>query len=163
MRRLQVNNQQPLREIAEAVHLSAASVQRRIRRLEAGGVIAAHEARIAPEAVGLSLTIIVTVELERETPADIDAAKRLFLAAPEVQQCHYVTGESDFVLVVVVAQMSDYEALHAPRALRLGQPAEIPHHGLDGPGEDRAKALVLSGAPQAASLWSLGQLQSPSG
>lgn len=110
LRRLQVNNQQPLREIAEAVHLSAASVQRRIRRLEEGGVIAAHEARIAPEAVGLSLTIIVTVELERETPADIDAAKQLFLAAPEVQQCHYVTGESDFVLVVVVAQMADYEA-----------------------------------------------------
>lgn len=109
LRLVQRDNAQPLRQLAEAVHLSAASVQRRLRRLQAAGVIAAQVAQLSPEAVGLPLTLIVTVELERETPGDIDAAKRLFLSAPEVQQCHYVTGEADFVLIVVVASMAAYE------------------------------------------------------
>ena len=109
LRLLQQDARRPLREIAEGVHLSAPSVQRRIRRMEEAGVIAATVAVIAPEAVGLPLTLITTVELEREAPQEIDAAKRFFLSTPEVQQCHYVTGESDFVLILQVASMAAYE------------------------------------------------------
>lgn len=109
LRILQKNNQTPQREIGEAVNLSAPSVQRRIRRMEAGGVIRAQVAQITPEAVGLPLTIIVQVELVSETPDAIDAAKQRFRDAAEVQQCHYVTGEADFILVVIVASMSAYE------------------------------------------------------
>lgn len=109
LRILQKNNQTPQREIGEAVNLSAPSVQRRIRRMEADGVIRAQVAQIAPEAVGLPLTIIVQVELVSETPDAIDAVKERFRAALEVQQCHYVTGEADFILVVIVASMAAYE------------------------------------------------------
>lgn len=109
LRILQRNNQTPQREIGAMVHLSAPSVQRRIRRMEADGVIAANVAQVAPEAVGLPLTIIVSVELVSETPEAIDAAKERFKFAPEVQQCHYVTGEADFILTLVVASMSAYE------------------------------------------------------
>jgi len=110
LRILQRNNQTPQREIGAAINLSAPSVQRRIRRMEAEGVITANVAHISPEAIGLPLTIIVAVELVSETPDAINAAKELFRAAPEVQQCHYVTGEVDFILTVLVASMSDYEA-----------------------------------------------------
>lgn len=109
LRLLQANNLTPQREIGAAVNLSAPSVQRRIRRMEAEGVIAANVAVVSPEAVGLPLTIVVQVELVSETPTDIDAAKAAFRAAPEVQQCHYVTGEVDFVLIVVVESMAAYE------------------------------------------------------
>lgn len=109
LRILQKDNRTPQREIGEAVNLSAPSVQRRIRRMEADGVIRAQVAQIAPEAVGLPLTIIVQVELVSETPDAIDAAKQRFRDAPEVQQCHYVTGEADFILMVIVASMSAYE------------------------------------------------------
>lgn len=109
LRILQKNNQTPQREIGEAVNLSAPSVQRRIRRMEADGVIRAQVAQIAPEAVGLPLTIIVQIELVSETPDAIDAVKERFRAALEVQQCHYVTGEADFILVVIVASMAAYE------------------------------------------------------
>ena len=109
LRILQRNNQTPQREIGAAVNLSAPSVQRRIRRMEAEGVIAANVAQIAPEAVDLPLTIIVTVELISETPESIDEAKKRFRSAPEVQQCHYVTGDADFILTLVVASMSAYE------------------------------------------------------
>ena len=76
LRLLQENNQMPQREIGAAVNLSAPSVQRRIRRMEAEGVIAANAAQVSGEAVGLPLTIIVTVELVSETPDAIDEPDR---------------------------------------------------------------------------------------
>lgn len=109
LRVLQVDNTTPQREIGAAVNLSAPAVQRRIKRMEENGVIAANVAHLNPEAVGLAITVFVEVELVSETPADIDAMKRRFRDAPEVQQCHYVTGETDFVLVVAVASMAAYE------------------------------------------------------
>ncbi len=109
LRLLQVDNTTPQREIGEAVNLSAPTVQRRIRRMETEGVIAANVALIALEAVGLPITNFVTVELVSETPDEIDTMKRRFREAPEVQQCHYLAGEADFVLVVVVASMAAYE------------------------------------------------------
>jgi DNA-binding Lrp family transcriptional regulator len=108
---LQTDAATPQRAIGEAVALSAPAVQRRIKRMEESGVIRAQVALVDPAAVGRPLTIFVEVELASEQTPLIDAAKRAFAAAPEVQQCYYVTGEADFVLVVVVATMSDYEAL----------------------------------------------------
>lgn len=49
--------------------------------------------------------------MESERADLIDAAKREFTAAPEVQQCYYVTGDADFVLVMLVPTMADYEAV----------------------------------------------------
>ncbi|EEA94347.1 transcriptional regulator [Pseudovibrio sp. JE062] len=77
--------------------------------MEAEGVIAANVAVVDPTMVGLPITIFVEVELVSELPTDIDDAKQIFRDAPEVQQCFYVTGEIDFVLVVVVESMSAYE------------------------------------------------------
>jgi len=108
---LQVDNTTPQRVIGERVNLSAPAVQRRIRRMERDGVIAANVAVVDPAALGHPLTIFVEVELISETVPEIDAAKRAFLADGQVQQCYYVTGEVDFMLVVVVPSMGAYEAL----------------------------------------------------
>lgn len=101
----------PQRAIGDAVNLSAPAVQRRIRRMEADGVIRANVAVVDPAKLGRPLTIFVEVQVESERAELIADAKRAFAADPEVQQCYYVTGEADFVLVVVVATMADYEAL----------------------------------------------------
>ncbi len=108
---LQKDNTTPQRAIGEAVALSAPAVQRRIKRMEESGVIRANVALVDPAEVGQPLTIFVEVQLESERAQLIDAAKRAFSAAPEVQQCYYVTGEADFILVIVVATMGEYEAL----------------------------------------------------
>jgi DNA-binding Lrp family transcriptional regulator len=108
---LQRDNTTPQRTIGEAVNLSAPSVQRRIKRMTEEGVIRANIAVIDPAAVGQAITIFVEVEVISETAEQIEAAKREFAAAPEIQQCYYVTGEADFVLVIVVPAMADYEAL----------------------------------------------------
>ena len=79
--------------------------------MEQSGVIADNVAIVDPAAVGQPITIFVEVELESERTELIDAAKRQFSETPEVQQCYYVTGEADFILVLTVADMGAYEAL----------------------------------------------------
>ncbi len=111
LRILQQDSTLPQRQIGEKVNLSGASVQRRIKRMESDGIIAAQVAHLDPASVGLPITIVVEVELKTETGGKIDDIKKLFLNAPEIQQCYYVTGETDFVLIVIVSSMIEYEEL----------------------------------------------------
>lgn len=110
LRILQADNRTPQRAIADQVHLSAAAVQRRIAAMEEAGVMR-NAALVSPDALGLSITSIVEVHLRDERARTVDAAKKLFRAAPEVQQCYYVTGGISFVLVIVTADMRSYERL----------------------------------------------------
>lgn len=108
---LQTDNTTPQRVIAQSVSLSAPAVQRRIQRLQSTGVIRANVAVLDPEKIGKPLTIIVEVHLENERP-DRTAPLRARIAAEDaVQQCWSVTGEADYLLVVAVASMAEYEAL----------------------------------------------------
>jgi DNA-binding Lrp family transcriptional regulator len=97
--------------IGEAVNLSAPAVQRRIKKMTEAGVIKANVAIVDPAALGHPITIFVEVEVISETAEQIESAKREFAATPEIQQCYYVTGEADFILVVVVPSMKEYESL----------------------------------------------------
>jgi Lrp/AsnC family transcriptional regulator, leucine-responsive regulatory protein len=110
LERYQHDTQLPAHIIGAAVGLSTAAVQRRLKRLRAQGVIVREVAEIAPKTVGLPVTCIVGVNLERERSADVQRFKRRMAALPEVQQCYYVTGEVDFMLVVLAADMEAYEA-----------------------------------------------------
>ncbi|MBB2674556.1 UNVERIFIED_ORG: DNA-binding Lrp family transcriptional regulator [Rhizobium esperanzae] len=108
---LQRDNKTPQRSIAEVIGLSAPAVQRRIKRMEETGTIAANVAVIEPSHVRHEITVFVEVEMHSEFGATHDATKKSFAEAPEVQQCYYVTGEVDFILIVVVRTMGDYEAM----------------------------------------------------
>jgi DNA-binding Lrp family transcriptional regulator len=108
---LQRDNLTSQRAIGEAINLSAPAVQRRIKRMEETGVIKANVAVIDPPSVGQAITILVEVHVESERIDLLDATKIRLAAAPEVQQCYYVTGDADFVLVITVPTMSAYEAL----------------------------------------------------
>lgn len=108
---LQENSATPQRVIGQAVNLSTPAVQRRIRRLEKAGVIRANVAVLDPAKVGQLITLFVEIEMISETSELIDAAKQVFLSVSEIQQCYYVTGDADFVLVFVVPSMAAYEQL----------------------------------------------------
>ncbi|OJB05071.1 AsnC family transcriptional regulator [Burkholderia ubonensis] len=108
---VQRDAQTPQNELGARVNLSTAAVNRRLRRLAEDGVIERYTAVVAPEKVGYALTIVVNVEMEREQIDQIDAMKRTFERCPQVQQCYYVTGEWDFVLILTVRDMDQYNAL----------------------------------------------------
>ncbi|AOK63130.1 Lrp/AsnC family transcriptional regulator [Burkholderia ubonensis] len=108
---VQRDAQTPQNELGARVNLSTAAVNRRLRRLAEDGVIERYTAVVAPEKVGYALTIVVNVEMESEQIDQIDAMKRTFERCPQVQQCYYVTGEWDFVLILAVRDMEQYNAL----------------------------------------------------
>jgi Lrp/AsnC family transcriptional regulator, leucine-responsive regulatory protein len=108
---LQRDAKTPQREISEAVNLSASAVNRRIAAMEEAGVIMAQVALIDPSKVGRPITVIVEVSVESERLDLLDAVRQRFIACPAVAQVYYVTGEVDFVLILTVVDMSEYEQL----------------------------------------------------
>ena len=106
---LQQDNRQTGDELAAKVGLSAAACLRRAQRLREIGAIVRDVALLAPEATGRRLTVIVLVTVQRDSPDANARFKAAMLAAPEVTQCHYVTGPADYVLTVAVEDMDAYQ------------------------------------------------------
>ncbi len=117
---VQKDNQMPARVLAEHAGLSESAVLRRLRRLRHEGVIAADVSVVRPSTIGLPLTVIALVTLEREDANMLDSFAKRLGAQPEVRQCWYVTGDADWVVVLRVASMETYEAF--TRNLFLADP-----------------------------------------
>ena len=107
---VQVDARRSAASIGERIGLSATAVQRRLQRLRDSGTIVAEAAVVDPARVGLPVTVVVLVDVERETGDDLDAFVARMRVHPEVRQCWYVTGETDYVLVIDVPDMLAYEA-----------------------------------------------------
>lgn len=112
LRRLQHNGRETYEVIGEQVGLSPSAVLRRVKRLEDTGVIDRYVALVKPEAVGLALTAYLNVRLEKATESHKRNPMDVFRAAvqtwPEVVECASLTGEMDYLLRVVVADMAHY-------------------------------------------------------
>jgi len=101
---------QTAEHLAELVGLSPSAVQRRLRRLREQGVIMRDVAIVDPARVGRPTFFVVSLQVERERP-ELLAQFRTWLAAQEsVQQVFYVTGDTDFVLVVTASDTETYDA-----------------------------------------------------
>jgi Lrp/AsnC family transcriptional regulator, leucine-responsive regulatory protein len=112
LRALQHDGRMTYDELAEEVSLSASAALRRVKRLEESGVIARYVALVPPERVGLSLIAYLNVRLEKRSGVGMKSPMVLFRAAvqtwPEVVECCSMTGEVDYLLRVVVADMAHY-------------------------------------------------------
>src|SRR6478735_8753335 len=112
LRALQQNGRETYDVIGAQVGLSASAVLRRVKRLEDAGVIDRYVPLVKPEAVGLGLPDYVNVRLEKHTESHKRNPMDLFRASvqgwPEVVECAALTGEMDYLLRVVVQDMSHY-------------------------------------------------------
>ncbi|MEX3949517.1 Lrp/AsnC family transcriptional regulator [Paraburkholderia sp. EG287B] len=108
---VQRDAQTPQNELGARVNLSTAAVNRRLRRLVDEGVIDHYAAIVSPEKVDHPITIVATVEVESEQIDLLDTMKRTFERCPQIQQCYYVAGEWDFVLIFAVRNMDQYTEL----------------------------------------------------
>ncbi len=108
---VQENARLPAEKIGATIGLSPSAVQRRLARLRDGGVITAEVAVLDAKAAGFPLTMIVDIEVERERPELLTAFKRWIAREGAIQEAWYVTGDSDFVLVVAARDVEDYDAL----------------------------------------------------
>ena len=112
-------------ELAERVALSPSPCLRRVKRLEAAGVVQGYRAVLDREAVGLGLTVFVEIKVERHSRENAQALQDALAAMPEVVSCHMVSGTADFLAEVVVADLRAYEALLTERLLVLPMVADI--------------------------------------
>ncbi|KQS68133.1 transcriptional regulator [Rhizobium sp. Leaf371] len=107
---LQENADMPAKRLAERVALSTSAVERRIARLKQDGVIEKIVAVVDPKAIGRPLSILVELEIQNEHRHTLDQFQRWLDRAPEIQSCWYVTGDMDYVLLVAVRDLAEYNA-----------------------------------------------------
>ena len=96
-------------DLAEAVGLSPSACLRRVRELENNGVIDRYAAVLNQAAAGLALSIFVQVTLERQIESALEAFERHVMLCPEVMECYLMTGDADYLLRVVVSDVTAYE------------------------------------------------------
>lgn len=107
-------------ELADAVGLSPTPCSRRVKRLEESGVIERHVTLLNQSALGLKLTAIIGITMDRHTPDRFDNFEKTVKDYPEVMECAVVTGQAaDYLLRVVVPDMEYYEKFLLGRLTRI--------------------------------------------
>ena len=110
LRLMQENSRISNLELADQVGLSPTPCARRVKRLEESGLIKGYATLLDAEALGLNLTAIIGISMDRHTPDRFEQFERAIVEMPEVLECSIVTGQSaDFLLKVMVRNMRHYE------------------------------------------------------
>jgi DNA-binding Lrp family transcriptional regulator len=106
---LQRDARQTVQQISEAVGLSATPCWRRIKDMEAAGVIRGYTVVIDPEKVGLNLSAVTEVNIDRHGEAQVRAFEEAVAASPQIVRCVSATGPADYILTVLVPDIKHYE------------------------------------------------------
>src|SRR5689334_12860635 len=96
-------------DLCEKVNLSPSPCLARVKSLEEAGVIDRYVALLNPRAVGLGVSLFVQVRLEKQVESALNAFERAVAAHPEVMECYLMTGNSDYLLRVVVADLQEFQ------------------------------------------------------
>ena len=119
LRSLQADGSLSNKALAEKIHLSPTPCWRRVKALEESGTITGYTALLAPETLGIDLTILAQVVLEDHHPDTVAAFDAAILDIPEVLECHMVSGDHDYALKIVARDMDAYSALLRDQLLQL--------------------------------------------
>ena len=107
--RLQDNARISNSDLAREIGLSPSPCLRRVRDLENFGAIKGYAALLEPAVVGLPVSVFVQVTLERQVETALEDFERTVLARPEVMECYLMTGDADYLMRIVVADVRAYE------------------------------------------------------
>ncbi len=125
IRALQGNGRMTNSELAERTNLSESACLRRVRALESSGLIEGYTAIINQQRAGCPVSVFVSVTLERQDENDLRAFEEAVRKIPEVMECYLMSGDYDYVVRVVVADIVDFERLHSRYLTRLPGVARV--------------------------------------
>jgi len=120
IRALQKNGRMTNLDLATAVNLSPSPCLRRLRNLEQGGVIKGYSVEIDDHAYGLPVTAFVRVSVDKHTADSIRVFEDRVREVPEILECFVMTGQADYLLRVIVADLEDYERFIRERLHPIG-------------------------------------------
>ena len=112
-------------ELAEKVGLSPSPCLRRVGNLEETGVIRGYATLVDAEAVGLPVSVFVSVTLEKQIEKTLEKFEKEIRARPEVMECYLMTGDADYLLRVVTADLGAYERFLIEHLTRIPGVASI--------------------------------------
>ena len=112
-------------ELANRVGVSASPCWRRVRELEETGVITRYVTLVDPAALGLQVSVFVQVTLDKQVEGALEIFEQAVLARPEVMECYLMTGDADYHLRVVVADLTAYERFLMDHLTRIPGIANI--------------------------------------
>jgi Lrp/AsnC family leucine-responsive transcriptional regulator len=104
-------------DLARSLGLSSPSIMERVRKLEEAGVIRGYAALISPKKVGLTLTAFLSVTLDH--PRHREPFLQFIERSPEIQECHHVAGDHDYLLKVRCRDTDNLEDLISNRIKEL--------------------------------------------
>lgn len=108
---LQENAEMSIADLAEATGLSASPCWRRINELKESGVIKGTVALVDAPSLGLAVNVFVQVSLKQQDRQSLDIFDAAIRTKPEIVECYLMTGEADYMLRVVVEDLSKFQAL----------------------------------------------------
>ena len=107
-------------DLADRIGLSPSPCLRRVRQLEEDGIIDRYVALLRPEKLGLKLTALIQIAMDKHTPERFENFERMVTGFPEVQACYLITGQSaDYILKVVVPDMERYQEFLLGKLTRI--------------------------------------------
>jgi Lrp/AsnC family leucine-responsive transcriptional regulator len=107
-------------ELAEKVGLSPSPCSRRVKHLEDIGVISRTVTLLNPQILGLKLTVMIQVSMDRHTPDRFESLENTLEDYPEVISCSMITGQAaDYLIVVMVTDMEAYQAFLLGKLTRI--------------------------------------------
>jgi Lrp/AsnC family leucine-responsive transcriptional regulator len=122
---LQADGRMSLNDLAAKVGLSPSPCLRRVRMLERDGVISRYVAVLDQRAVGLPVSVFVSIRLERQRQEALDRFAKAIERWPEVLECYLMTGPRDYWLRVVVPDLDAYERFVKQKLTRIEGIASI--------------------------------------
>lgn len=106
--------------LAERVNLSPSPCLRRVRALEAAGLITGYRALVDARRLGYGLNVMLLISMDQHTPERFAHFEAKVAALPEVQECLLITGqEADYQLRIAVIDMDDYQRLLLEHITRI--------------------------------------------
>jgi Lrp/AsnC family transcriptional regulator, leucine-responsive regulatory protein len=112
-------------DLAQRVGLSPSPCLRRVNRLEREGYIEGYRAILRRDQIGLGLTVFVSVKIEGHADDKAVAFEEAVVTFPEVVSCHMVSGETDYLLEIVVPDLDQYRSFLIDKLLELTVVREV--------------------------------------
>ena len=106
-------------DLATRIGISPSPCWRRVRGLEAGGVIKGYAALVDPAALGLNVSVFTQVSLERQEEKALQIFEGAVADWPEIMECYLMTGDADYLLRVVVPDLAAYEQFLMRKLTRI--------------------------------------------
>ncbi len=116
---LQADSGRPLSAVAERVGTSLSSCHRRVRALEARGVITGYGARLDTGRLGLELEVFVELRLAAQSREALERFERAVLDQDDILECKLTSGGSDYIVRILAHGIADYERIHRETLARL--------------------------------------------